>query len=112
MDYKTYRETYAGTLQEDEFIRAFRRARSFIRYATFDRADEIEPDTLEMLTVDLVEQIGSCERAGGVASSRTIGSEFVSFKVSEDETHDSRLYETVYQYLAGTGLLYQGVYPN
>lgn len=107
VDYQFYRDTYHGRADETTFLRLVVHAAAFVDTLVCSRATAPESSAVcyaQCAAVDALET----EEKGGPIVSETAGRYSVTRK-STEETLSARLYQAVYPFLAGTGLLYRGV---
>ena len=110
VDYDFYTQVYKGKMTQEDFERLSVKASAYLDYVTFDRINDALPDSVQQkVKLALCEVIDTylLNEQGGELQSETVGSWSRSYKTS-DKTTDQQAYNTVYQYLANTGLLYRG----
>lgn len=135
-DYTYYRDTYRGTVSEEDFQRLAVRASSFLDYYTRNKAKEyVGLEELQMACCALVDQYKVIEAANDLAAknlaaslsadgnelkSETVGGYSRTFASGGDSALSALntsagarklLAETAAQYLVNTGLLYRGGCP-
>lgn len=135
-DYAYYRDTYMGTVSEEDFQRLAVRASSFLDYYTCNKAkDFVGLEELQMACCALVDKYKVIEAANELAAknlsaslsadgnelkSETVGGYSRTFASGGDSALSALntlagarklLAETAAQYLVNTGLLYRGGCP-
>lgn len=131
-DYSYYRDSYSGTVKEDEFPRLAIRASSFLDYFTMRKAEShADLDAVKMCCCALVDKYQVIEAARDLAAKRLLdasdsdvdaksetvggwsrtllsGGESANAAITTAESERKLLADTCREYLAHTGLLYRG----
>lgn len=112
-DYDYYKETFHGSLSEEDFIRLSRQASAYIDTVTFFRAENAVTGKLGGRIKDaccaVAETYALNEKGGGIASETNdgISVNYVA-GISNAKTEDQRLFSAAAMYLETTGLMYRG----
>ncbi len=110
-DYTYYKDTYKGTMPEDDFNRLSRQASAYIENITFGRSEKSYPAKIQNKIKDACCAVADVfyknESDGGEVVSQSVGSWSKQF-ANSGKTLDQKLYNAVEMYLAMTGLMYQG----
>ena len=102
IDYTYYKETFGGTLSEDEFQKNLPKATAYLRGATHGRALP-EETCVRFCLCELCELLCQ-EKERGIAAESCDG-----FSVTyEKDAVSSAMWQTVSVYLAPLGVLYGG----
>lgn len=106
-DYSFYQNEYHGKLDENEFNRLIVPATAYIKMITFGRSETIQSFEVELATCAVLDEIEAQEKPE--LSSQTVGPWTKHF-VTKEKSGNQRKYDAAAVYLAGTGLLYRGLY--
>ena len=112
-DYDYYKETFQGSLPEEDFIRLSRQASAYLDAITFNRAENAAGGNFGGKIKDaccaVVDAYNLNENGGGIAAETNDGiSVNYIAGVSTAKTDDQRLYGAAALYLMNTGLMYRG----
>lgn len=83
LDYQFYRDTYKGSVTEDDFTRLEAQARALINYYTFNRITTVD-DNIRYAMSELIEIID--KEAQGIVTSETVGSHSITYAKNEAVT--------------------------
>lgn len=111
--YLTYAEyqQWGGTLTEQEFNRFSYRAEKEIDNNTQNRLKSVKdiPDDVKHCMFELVEFISNNTLNGAVMGVTSVSNDGYSESYSGAENAQGEMYNIIYTYLSGTGLMYCGV---
>lgn len=112
-DYTYYKNTFCGTMPEEEYNHFSHQASAYILQITFGRAERAMEGKYAGNVKDACCAISDAyklnEQGGGVVS-ETVGKHTKNYAagVSTAPTEGQRLHQAASLYLAGTGLMYRG----
>ena len=108
-DYLYYRDTYHGSLPEEEFERLSRRASAYLDQVTFGRITSAwaAGEPVKDACCAVADEMFRAENPG--TTSRTVGAWSETYVSTESRTPQQRLYDAAVLHLSMTGLLYRGV---
>lgn len=113
-DYVFYQEVYHGTMSENDFSRLIFRASIYVRRLIFGRDQACLPSTMEdrvrMAQCAVVDAMLKNEQGGGIVSETNDGVSVTYAASKSTATDGQRLYQAAAEFLADTGLMFQGVY--
>ena len=111
--YLTYEEhkAYGGTLSNTEFDRFGFRAEQEINNATQNRCKTLKeiPEEVKRCVFELVEYLSKNSKNGSVSAVSSFGNDGYSVSYVDKKTAEQQIYDIIYTYLSGTGLMYCGV---
>lgn len=114
-DYDFYIGTFHGVMSEDEFQRYSQDASDYIDSVTSHRiyddmlGDKVLGELIRKACCAAADMTKRNAELKNIAQ-ETVGSYSVSYAENDANARDHKLYETVKQYLGGTGLMYRGVW--
>ena len=111
--YLTYDEykVYGGNLDNADFDRFNFRAECEINNATFDRCKSLTeiPEEVKRCQYELVLYLSKNTQNGSVSAISSFSNDGYSVSYVDKKTAQEQIFELIYTYLAGTGLMYCGV---
>lgn len=111
--YLTYDEyiAYGGNLKNSDFDRFNFRAEREINNATFDRCKALTeiPEEVKRCQYELVLYLSKNSQDGSVSAISSFSNDGYSVSYVDKKTAQEQIFELIYTYLVGTGLMYCGV---
>lgn len=103
-----YHERFHGRLGEDDFFHYLPKARAYVCQLTCGRSEDSSMDAVKAAICAVIEAMELGDR--GAVASETNDGVSVTYSRSSDDLPVSSPQTAAAMHLAGTGLLYQGVY--
>lgn len=112
-DYAYYKETYGGTMAEEDFKRLSRQASAYLDYVCFDRIARVTEESVMAKVKDACCVVADAyllnENGGGIAAETNDGVSVTYVNgVGTSLSEEQRLYQAALLYLGHTGLMYRG----
>ena len=110
LDYEKYKN-YGGKLSDAEFDRFTFRAGKEIDNVTQDRCKTLDviPDEVGRCMFELIDYLFENSKNGSVSAISSFSNDGYSVSYAEQKTAEQQIYDIIYTYLSGTGLMYCGV---
>lgn len=110
--YLTYTEytNYGGQMSESKFNRFAFRAGAEINTATLGRIHTIEviPECVKRCEYELILYLSQFAKNGTAESVSSVSNDGYSISYNNQKTAQEQIYDIIYTYLSGTGLMYCG----